>query len=339
MLAKLDNLGPFHFFFTLSCADQRWDENFSSILRKLGKTVIYKTDSDNVEETLILDDKSGETVEMREYLDKHVDASTHELIRRNVFIATRNYNRRVKAFINDIIMDKNNPMCAQYWSTKVEFQGRGAGHNHGVIWVDINKLELAHVDQNGRWVTFDSLSELSGSKGSLKHSLKTVLEEYHVNGNVKDGNDTDICHDIFKKIYEISNDQLVPNDKFIEEFVKKFPLYGISSAFKKFQKTEDLLHHEEIAIINFANKFTTCTLNEAFIASKTEDDELKRTSGKVVDTVKKCYIHAHTKTCKKYSSECRVRIAKFPMWRTILTRPMKDRGEDHEAVKQNTAAS
>ena len=33
MQAKLENLGPFQFFFTLSCADSRWDENFSPILR------------------------------------------------------------------------------------------------------------------------------------------------------------------------------------------------------------------------------------------------------------------------------------------------------------------
>ena len=33
MFAKLDNFGPFHFFFTLSCADLRWDENFAAILR------------------------------------------------------------------------------------------------------------------------------------------------------------------------------------------------------------------------------------------------------------------------------------------------------------------
>ena len=70
---------------------------------------------------------------MREYLNKYVDASTHELIRRNIFIATRNYNHIVKAFIKDIVMDKSSPMCAQYWSTKVEFQGRGAGHNHRVV--------------------------------------------------------------------------------------------------------------------------------------------------------------------------------------------------------------
>ena len=49
MLAKLDNLGPFHFFFTLSCADLRWDENFSSILRKLGITVEYEARDDGTD--------------------------------------------------------------------------------------------------------------------------------------------------------------------------------------------------------------------------------------------------------------------------------------------------
>ena len=34
MLAKLDNLGPFQIFYTLSSADMRWEENFTSILRE-----------------------------------------------------------------------------------------------------------------------------------------------------------------------------------------------------------------------------------------------------------------------------------------------------------------
>ena len=44
MLAKLDNLGPFQFFFTLSCADKRWDENISSILHRMGISVEYSFD-------------------------------------------------------------------------------------------------------------------------------------------------------------------------------------------------------------------------------------------------------------------------------------------------------
>ena len=138
---------------------------------------------------------------------------------------------------------------------------------------------------------------------------------------------------MYRKFYNIEENQLVTNEQLVQEFITKFPLYGVSSIFKKFQRNEDLLHHEELAIINFANKFTTCTLNESVLASKTEDEKLKEGSIDVVMIVKKCYIHSHTKSCKKYSSECRFRFAKFPMWKTILTRTMKDKGKDCEAVK------
>ena len=50
MIAKLDNLGAFHMFFTLSCADMRWDENFASILQEKGfdiKHKVIKDDEDN----------------------------------------------------------------------------------------------------------------------------------------------------------------------------------------------------------------------------------------------------------------------------------------------------
>ena len=46
VLAKLEQLGPFQFFFTLSCADKRWDENFVSILRQKGLQIIYKKRTD-----------------------------------------------------------------------------------------------------------------------------------------------------------------------------------------------------------------------------------------------------------------------------------------------------
>ena len=42
MVAKIAQLGPFQFFFTLSCADKRWAENFVSILTQLGHTVSFE---------------------------------------------------------------------------------------------------------------------------------------------------------------------------------------------------------------------------------------------------------------------------------------------------------
>ena len=50
MLAKLENLGSFQFFFTLSCADMRWDENYAAILKDQGLSLIYSviTDEDGI---------------------------------------------------------------------------------------------------------------------------------------------------------------------------------------------------------------------------------------------------------------------------------------------------
>ena len=41
MIARLDNLGPFQLFFTLSCADMRWNENFAAILLERGYEIDY----------------------------------------------------------------------------------------------------------------------------------------------------------------------------------------------------------------------------------------------------------------------------------------------------------
>ena len=49
MIAKLDNLGPFQLFFTLSCADMRWEENFGAILQERGIDIKYKVVKDDEE--------------------------------------------------------------------------------------------------------------------------------------------------------------------------------------------------------------------------------------------------------------------------------------------------
>ena len=135
MLAKLENLGPFQFFFTLSCADSRWEENFSSLLADMGVSIIYKCCSDGNEETNVKTEKG--TFPMKQYLEEYVDESRHEMIRTHVLNATRNYNHRVKAFIKEIVLDKNNLMAVVYYFTKVEFLGRGPG----IIMVNLKKME------------------------------------------------------------------------------------------------------------------------------------------------------------------------------------------------------
>ena len=53
MIAKLENIGPFHLFFTLSCGDTRCDENFSSYLAQNGYTLEYIVGEDGTTQTIV----------------------------------------------------------------------------------------------------------------------------------------------------------------------------------------------------------------------------------------------------------------------------------------------
>ena len=116
MLARLENLGAFQFFFTLSCADMRWDENFAAILRDQGLNLHYSVLPDqnghyttNIEVEF---QRDGQTLKkgIRQYLKEEADSSVHEIIRGNVLLATRYFNDRVKKFINNVVLgDKKIP--------------------------------------------------------------------------------------------------------------------------------------------------------------------------------------------------------------------------------------
>ena len=88
MIAKLDNLGPFHLFFTLSCADMRWDETFASILQERGFEIRYNVVKDDEEnwDTIVEARKKGDKQykQIKKFIEEDVEESLHELIRGNV---------------------------------------------------------------------------------------------------------------------------------------------------------------------------------------------------------------------------------------------------------------
>ena len=101
LLSKLDNKGPFRFFFTLSCADARWEENFTQLMHELGIKVTYESDkqTDDIKTVITIGE---ETLTPEEYLkDKRFCNDTkHTQIRKHALPTTRNFDNRVKAFIN-----------------------------------------------------------------------------------------------------------------------------------------------------------------------------------------------------------------------------------------------
>jgi len=312
MIAKLNNLGPFAFFFTLSCADLRWNENFTALLRRKGIKIVYEIT--DLEDITWVSKSNGECKLLQAYLEEDEDESFHELVRRNIMIATRNYKHRFDAFIKHIVMDKSNPMSITHWSTKLEFQGRGAPHNHGVLWADLQKIanivdcssKVDEKDKSGIFnynlKHFDDFFDKTEDR-SLQRCVLDGLRLYHTNKTL-------MTEDHVNAITRFSQMKLKIEESEVSEILDRFIFFGINQAFKKFESKEDLLDFEEQAVINFANKFTTVSLNPATVGEK------------VSEIAKTVNIHKHTRACRKYDTNCRFGFSKLPSWKTVIAKPI-----------------
>ena len=187
MLARLDNLGPFHLFFTLSCADMRWYENFAAILLERGYEIdfsdCFKIKDGNLDKHIRARAKGKEWKPIRQFMDEDLDESLHELVRGNVLTATRYFDHRVKQFINKIVMGKNNPMHVKYYTYKVEFQDRGAGHIHGTLWLGIDDIEnLVKDGQSDQLRSMTQEEKKDPNNIGWMQGLKSAFKKLRNNG-------------------------------------------------------------------------------------------------------------------------------------------------------------
>ena len=295
MLAKIDNFGPFHWFYTLSCADMRWDVNFSTILIEKGYKIIWLSKEKEEDDLRVIEKDEvgledvkvkvefkfeGDTVteDLDIFLEKYCDLSLHESIRTNVLIATRNFVHRVQAFRTEIMMGKGSPLRIKYWSDKMEFQGRGAGHIHGVAWSDLKEIaELMKEEKNAGLILSKACTNTSESES-----------------------DPDIS--------------------------------DLEKAYQSLKENRHLKEAEEEALIDFVDRAVTCTLNPDLVAKMIDPSKGKHIGIKIIEIVRACMIHHHTKACRKCGSiiKCRFRFPRFPMWETILT----TKEQDEESVEE-----
>ena len=162
------------------------------------------------------------------------------------------------------------------------------------------------------------------------------MDKYHNNGAILDIEDQDILNIFYHKIVQTENgrdESTLDVLDFQEHLLSRFPLYGLQSAFKKFQTKEDIAPHEEKAVIEFANKFTTCTLNADTIRMRFDEDEMKEKAEQIIKIVSEVHGHHHTSSCYKYSPTCRWNFPHFPMWETLLAKPMQKSGEEAEKLQ------
>lgn len=70
---------------------------------------------------------------------RYCEDSRHNMIRKNVLMATRTFDNRGKELMKHIVMSKENPLNVKFFNYRIEFQARGAAHIHGVLWVDFER--------------------------------------------------------------------------------------------------------------------------------------------------------------------------------------------------------
>ena len=96
------------------------------------------------------------------------------IYRGNVVMATRYFHQRVKLFINKIVMARSNPLSVKYYSYKVEFQARGAAHIHGILWLNMFRLEKL-ILKNGQ-LSHPSSDHVNQDQSTLP--LKGIAETF-----------------------------------------------------------------------------------------------------------------------------------------------------------------
>ena len=139
LFARMEQLGPFHFFLTLSSAEMKWPEVTANILHTLGNKISYESGWEEDETKILIDD-----VPLPTY--KEGIRNKSDFFKKHFFLITRMFDNRVKAFIKLLLADGK----VDYYSYRIEFQLRGMPHLHGVFW--LNKMEIEHcIDENGEY--------------------------------------------------------------------------------------------------------------------------------------------------------------------------------------------
>ena len=110
LFARMEQLGPFHFFFTLSAAEMCWPEVTTAILcddQKIDKIIYehgWEEDENDISIYFIgLEDGDKEKIKTRKDFKSNMKEK-HKCYKDHFLLITRLFDNRVKAFINNILM-------------------------------------------------------------------------------------------------------------------------------------------------------------------------------------------------------------------------------------------
>lgn len=209
----------------------------------------------------------------------------------------------------------------------------GAGHNHGVLWLDINRIErkvdIRHLDllddydpevdhylKDPEDVT-RSLDQFMDDRGCITNKKKSKLKRSKK--KEKKNVSLELLQNLRKK-----PDRSPEEEALLKDLSRLYPLYGLKEALRRIHKGDPVTEADFSVVAAFVDTFTTVSLHPAIV-------------GEIVAAIAKdVNQHRHTKTCRKYNTVCRFKFPKLPSYRTLIARPSAKTLPDKE--KRNLEA-
>ena len=130
IFARMEQLGAFNFFFTLSSAEMKWPEVLTSVLHTLGNSIIYESGWEEDESKIKIKLDDDEEITLEEFKKTKL-TNKSKFFKQHFLLITRIFDNKVKAFIK--LMTGSGEV--EYWTYRIEFQIRGMPHVHGVFWL------------------------------------------------------------------------------------------------------------------------------------------------------------------------------------------------------------
>ena len=162
-----------------------------------------------------------------------------------------------------------NGMYIKFYNYRVEFQMRGAGHIHGVLWVDIDEfLKMTTPSPKSEDLSQDQCSKRRTKIGSKHSSNPSSKHSSQKNSKHSSKHSSKLSS---KHSSKHSSTHSSKHDSEMDELSKQSPHEGIKRAFEKL-RNESLPTSDDCRLLeDFADLFITCSLKNPLIAKIVEE--------------------------------------------------------------------
>ena len=177
IFARMEQLGNFHFFFTLSSAEMKWPEVATSILHAIGRKITYTAGWENDENKIEIDG-----VPLPKYKEDNWRNKSQDY-KNNFLLITRIFDNKVKAFVKLLTGSGE----VEHFAYRIEFQIRGMPHVHGVFWL---RKDIIEKYKTGGEYDDEKITELidewiSCSLDTGHSELDKLVNEVNVHNHTK----------------------------------------------------------------------------------------------------------------------------------------------------------